>query len=945
MANQNQNNRRRKKIRQEWNPHWSVKIIYTAGSTLFSAAKIAVGAAATVLLICLISAVVFVGALAEYLQNDILKEAQNWSYEDYDIEKTSYVHYVDNDGNIQLLQQIYTTTDRQPATWDEIPKALIDATVAIEDKRFYEHQGVDWITTVKACANMFFGGDSQFGGSTITQQLVKNTTDEKSITVQRKVMEIFRAQLLEKEYDKDVIMKEYLNRIYLGKGCYGVKSAAAAYFGKELQSLTVAECASLISITNNPSMFNPYSTSVYMYKGEMRDGAGRNRYRQESVLSEMLNQGYLTEEEYINAYNQPLVFKDGIDDEDRWAVCDHCGYGGTVSTYGHEGELYFCPRCGSQTSVSLNASQHIYSWFVDTVILDVASDMALQDGFVWDDMDQAARNYYLEKIQKGGYHIYTTLDLDVQNQVDAIYTDLNNIPTTRSTQQLQSGIVVIDNSTGDIVALAGGVGEKTDFFAYNKATQAKLQTGSSQKLLSVYAPAFEKGGYSPATVIRDMPLSYDGGAFPKNDSRVYSYARTIFSGIVSSVNTIAANTLNQIGTDYSFSFAKYNFGQNYLVDRYVSSSGMNMSDIAISPLALGALTVGSTVREMSTAYATFANDGVYRTSRTYTKVYNSDGEIVLDNKQENRQILSEKTVNYINYCLYNAANNGTGTAAVFPGQNIAGKTGTTSSNRDRWFCGYTKYYTAAVWCGYNQPEQINLTNNYSNPAARLWKMVMQPIHNGLPQVGLYNGNAFRNVSVCLDSGMLASAACSGDVRGINRVSSTNCYPEDVPTGVCTKHVQVDYCVTGGGVATEYCRMFPDAVIETRSLVKLTPDEVNDIRAGLRVGLEDIYGSDSYVYYVDNYGNPLVWTGFSGYANNMAGTPYLTCPLHNQETIQNIPPDYGFGYEDGSGNIIYPDDNNDFIFDNGNGSNGIYGDYTDGSDNFYGDYSGNGDVFF
>lgn len=945
MANQNQNNRRRKKIRQEWNPHWSVKIAYTAGSTLLSAAKIAVGAAATVLLICLISAVVFAGALAEYLQNDILKEAQNWSYEDYDIEKTSYVHYVDNDGNIQLLQQIYTTTDRQPATWDEIPKALIDATVAIEDKRFYEHQGVDWITTVKACANMFFGGDSQFGGSTITQQLVKNTTDEKSITVQRKVMEIFRAQLLEKEYDKDVIMKEYLNRIYLGKGCYGVKSAAAAYFGKELQSLTVAECASLISITNNPSLFNPYSTSVYMYKGEMRDGAGRNRYRQESVLSEMLNQGYLTDEEYIKAYNQPLVFKDGIDDEDRWAVCDHCGYGGTVMTYGHEGELYFCPRCGSQTSVSLNASQHIYSWFVDTVILDVASDMALQDGFVWDDMDQVARNYYLEKIQKGGYHIYTTLDLDVQNQVDAIYTDLNNIPTTRSTQQLQSGIVVIDNSTGDIVALAGGVGEKTDFFAYNKATQAKLQTGSSEKPLSVYAPAFEKGGYSPATVIRDMPLSYDGGAFPKNDSRVYGYARTIFSGIVSSVNTIAANTLNQIGTDYSFTFAKYNFGQNYLVDRYVSSSGMNMSDIAISPLALGALTVGSTVREMSTAYATFANDGVYRTSRTYTKVYNSDGEIVLDNKQENRQILSEKTVNYINYCLYNAANNGTGTAAVFPGQNIAGKTGTTSSNRDRWFCGYTKYYTAAVWCGYNQPEQINLTNNYSNPAARLWKMVMQPIHNGLPQVGLYNGNAFRNVSVCLDSGKLASAACSGDVRGINRVSSTNCYPEDVPTGVCTKHVQVDYCVTGGGVATEYCRMFPDAVIETRSLVKLTPDEVNDIRAGLRVGLEDIYGSDSYVYYVDSYGNPLVWTGFSGYANNTAGTPYLTCPLHNQETIQNMPPNLDIGYEDGSGNILYPDDNNDFIVDNGNGSNGISGDYTDGSDNLYGDYSGNGDVFF
>ena len=939
MSNEkNRNNRRKaKKVRQEWNPNWLVKLLYTLGSALWSAAKIAVGAAATVALICLISAVVFVGALAEYLQNDILTEAANWSYEDYDIEKTSYVHYVDNEGNIQMLQQIYTTTDRQPATWDEIPKALIDATVAIEDKRFYEHQGVDWITTVKACANMFFGGDSQFGGSTITQQLVKNTTDEKSITVQRKVMEIFRAQMLEKEYDKDVIMKEYLNRIYLGKGCYGVKSAAAAYFGKELQSLSVAECASLISITNNPSLFNPYSTNEYMYKGEIRDGAGRNKYRQLNVLNEMLEQGYLTQEEYYQAINEPLVFKDGIDDADRWAYCDHCAYSGTVATFVRQGDLYFCPQCGSQTSVSLNASRHVYSWFVDTVILDVAADLAEKDGFLWDDMDQASRNYYLEKIQKGGYHIYTTLDMDIQNQVDAIYTDLKNIPTTRSAQQLQSGIVVIDNSTGDIVALAGGVGEKTDFFAYNKATQAKLQTGSAEKPLSVYAPAFEKGGFSPATVIKDLPLTYDGGAFPKNDSRVYSYSKTIFQGVVSSVNAIAANTLNQIGTDYSFSFAKYNFGQNYLVDRYISDSGMSMSDIAYAPLALGALTVGSTVREMSAAYATFANDGFYRTARTYTKVYNSDGEIVLDNQQESRQILSEKTVNYMNYCLYNAANSGTGTAAVFPGQNIAGKTGTTSSNRDRWFCGYTKYYTAAVWCGYNQPEQINLTGNYSNPAARLWKMVMQPIHNGLPTVGLYNGNMFRNVAICLDSGMQASAACQSDPRG-GRVVYVNCYPEDVPSGVCTKHVQMDYCVTGGGVATEFCRLFTDSVVETRSLVKLTQDEVNEIRNALRVGLDSSYGNDGYVYYVDYYGNALAWYGFNGTASNTAGLPYLSCPLHTQEYFQNYLPDQGFGDQFGDqfgGEYIYPDD---FDYNYG-GNNG------DTTNNYYGDYSGNGDVWF
>ena len=219
--------RRNRKERQTWDPHWLLKLCYTALSAAWSLVKIAIGAAATVVLIVLICGTVFVGILGTSLQDDILSEAANWSLEDYDLERTSFIYYVDNNGDIQQLQQIYTTTDRQWASLDEIPQAMVDAAVAIEDKRFYEHQGVDWITTVKACLNMFFGGDDQFGGSTITQQLVKNITQEKSVTVQRKVMEIFRAQLFEREYDKDLIMEYYLNRIYLGRGCYGVKSAAA----------------------------------------------------------------------------------------------------------------------------------------------------------------------------------------------------------------------------------------------------------------------------------------------------------------------------------------------------------------------------------------------------------------------------------------------------------------------------------------------------------------------------------------------------------------------------------------------------------------------------------------------------------------------------------------------------------------------------------------------
>ncbi len=881
MANEKHNRRRIRKPRQEWNPHWLLKALYALWGAAVSAVKIAIGAALTVVMILLVCGVVFVGTLGDYLKEDILTEAADWSIGDYDVEETSFAYYVDKGGNIQLLQQIYTTTDRQWAELEDIPQALIDATVAIEDKRFYEHQGVDWITTVKACMNMFFGSDSNFGGSTITQQLVKNVTGEKSVTVQRKVMEIFRAQIFEREYNKDLIMEEYLNRIYLGKGCYGVKSAAAEYFGKELQSLTVAECASLISITNNPSLFNPYSQTVYKYKGEEKTGQEWNRWRQLNVLHEMYDQGYLTELEYAEAVAQDMVFKSGIEDADKWSVCENptCGYEGIVSSFtAGEAGNYYCPVCGNVTSVTTDASQNIYSWFVDAVLIDVAKQLAEKDGIT--DWNDTVKQEYLAKIQTGGYHIYTTLDMDVQNAVDAVYSDLSKIPTTTSIQQLQSGIVIIDNRTGDVVALAGGVGEKTDFLGYNKATQAKLQTGSAQKPISVYAPAFESGAVSPATVVKDLPVNYYDGAWPKNDNRKYDYSRTVYSGIVSSVNAVAVRTLGLTGNEFAFNFAKYNLGQHNLTESYEASNGKIMSDIGQAPLALGALTVGSTVQEMATAYATFANGGEYRESRLFTKVYDSNGNIVLDNTQDSKKVLSDKTVNYMNYCLFYAANTGTGGAAVFPGMSIAGKTGTTSSNRDRWFCGYTGHYTAAVWCGYDKPEQIHLTGNTNNPAARLWRMVMQPVHEGLPNLGLFNGNAFQTVGVCRDSGLIATAACKADARGIDRVSYANCYPEDRPNGTCNKHVSMEYCVTGEGVATEYCHLFAqheDVKIEARSLVKLDKDEVEEIKRASRYGLYDVYSEDGYVYYVDG-----PWHGFSGNLNPSSYEHYLICTKHTKE---------------------------------------------------------------
>ncbi len=872
-----------RKARQEWKPIWLLRILYGAWMAAFSAFKIAVGALATVLLIVLVCGLVFVGILGDYLQNDILLQSQSYELNISDLDQTSSVFALDAQGNIQLVQRIHTTVDRQWASLEEIPQDLINATVAIEDKRFYEHQGVDWITTVKACVNMFMGGSSQFGGSTITQQLIKNDTGEDSVTVQRKVMEIFRAIHAEQKYDKDTIMEWYLNTIYLGSGCAGVKSAAAEYFGKELQSLTTAECASLISITNNPSLFNPYG-STFSYQGVITDGAQRNRTRQLNVLKQMLEQGMLTQEAYEEAVNQGIVFKSGIADGDRWTLCDNdeCGYEGTVSTFTREGEHYYCPVCGMESDVRTDASKEVYSWFTDAVIQDVAADLAALDGIDWDSLDKDGRDVYLLRIQRGGYNIYSTLDMDVQAQVDKIYTDLSQIPGTRSAQQLQSAIVVIDNESGDIVALAGGVGEKTVHFGYNRATQAKLQTGSAMKPLTVYAPAFEVGAISPVTVVKDMPLTYEGGNFPKNDNRRYNYARTIFEGVKWSVNAIAVGTVDRIGFDYSLSFAKNNLGVSTLVESYTTSSGRVLTDLGYSPLGMGALTVGATVRDMANAYSTFANDGYFRDARTYTKVYDSEGNLVLDNTQNTYQAMSQKTVNYMNYCLYNAANYGTGSTAAFAGQNIAGKTGTTSSNKDRWFCGFTSHYTAAVWTGYDIPEAITLG---TNPACTLWKKVMQPIHKGLANGSLYNGSSFNSVTVCLDSGLLATDACKHDVRNISRISTAYCYSEDIPKGYCNQHVMVDYCVTGGGVAGEYCRKFAgveDVDIKEYSLLKLTQDDIDEIKAAARVGLVDSYTVDYYVYLVDKDGDPINWFGFNGKANKDQKAPYIVCPVHTKE---------------------------------------------------------------
>ncbi len=884
------NKQERKVAHQDWeSPTW-LKILYGVWRVLFAALKIAAGAFATVLLIVLISGFVFAGMMGDFLEEDILPES-SLDLSDLSVDLNSTIYYIDNNGQIQVQQEIDAQMDRKWVVYDEIPQNMINATVAVEDHRFFKHQGVDWVTTIQACARMFFG-DSSVGGSSITQQLVKNTFGNDSVTVQRKLLEIFQATQMEKKYDKKTILEYYLNIVYLGQNCNGIKTAAETYYGKELEQLSVAECASIIGITNSPTYYDPYQNPE------------NNRKRTETILWLMRNQGYLTEEEYQTELNRELVLKNGIDLEDRIVSCENeaCDFRDTVSKLNVDADdIYYCPKCASVVDVGQNGSSGMYSYHTEMVIKDVAKALAEQDGVEWNDKTQ---EIYMQRIQNGGYHIYSTLDWDVQKQVEEIYCNLDNIPSVRGGQQLQSAIVVIDNRTGDIVGVAGGTGEKTEFFGWDRS-QAELQSGSSIKPISVYAPAFEKGVTTPATVIKDLPLWYDAsGNWPRNDNWSYNFSRTIYSGVTSSVNAVCAWTLDAIGVDYSYDFAKNKFGLSTLVDGYTSSDGSYVTDKNYGPLAMGSQTWGVTVRDMASAFATFANNGVYRQGRTFTKVFDSNGNLVIDNIQKSEQIISQKTVDYMNYCLVNATANGTGYEANLSyshGITTAGKTGTTTGNKARWYCGFTGYYTAAVWCGFDQPDNISPIY-VNNPSATLFKSVMGPLHKGKSNIALYNSAAMKSVTVCLDSGKLATDACKADVRGVARTAAAAVYAEDYPTEYCDKHVMVDIC-SSGGVANEYCHLFAEretqpegnvVTVEEKSLVKMTRDELDEIKKASGSGLSGTFLGDEWVYQVDEDGNDAVFGGIFGELNQSEDAPYAVCTKHTKEAweayLETLPPE-------------------------------------------------------
>ncbi len=636
----------------------------TAADTVVGAVGLVAKIVVTVLLVILTTTLLLACVFAFYVKT-CLTEDIDVSLSDYQLSESSIIYCETSAGEYKELATLHGSENRIWVDLEDIPDYLVKALVAIEDHRFYEHKGVDWYRTVGAMFTMLTGGDDSFGGSTITQQLIKNLTGNKEVTVQRKLIEIFQALEFEKKYDKDEIIEWYLNAVYFGEGCDGIYTAAQKYFGKEPSQLTLAESASIVGIVNLPTYYSPF------YSEE------NNKERQETVLRRMYELGYISYDEYEEAKNEQLVFT----------------------------------RSDNEV-----ADQEIYSYYVEAVIKDVTEDLMEQKGISQDTARQLLYN--------GGYRVYSCLDPYIQECVDNVYLDVENFPKPyrANDQQLQSAMVIMDPYTGEVVAMSGGVGEKTGNLVLNRATDALRAPGSSFKPLAVYAPAIELGLITPSTLVNDAPREEvemsQNQWYPNNSDFKYRGIIDIATGVRLSLNTVAAQVLDKLGLDASTNFLKNKLGITSLVP----------DDYNYASLALGELTNGISVLEMAQAYCTFDNSGIFTEARTYSRVTDAAGNIVLDNQPKTHVAMKSSTATNITSLLFSAANYGTGSESIFSGQAIAGKTGTSSYNWNRWFAGYTPYYVGVVWTGFDQPEQMYV---YGNPAAQVWRRVMQQVHAGL----------------------------------------------------------------------------------------------------------------------------------------------------------------------------------------------------------------------
>lgn len=759
----------------------------------------------TVVLVAVLTIVIFLGIFMGWVKSSLKGNVEIY-IDEFESNVSTELYSMDAEtGEWVMYQTLFMEgEDRIWAGMDEIPKYLRDAAVAIEDKRFYQHHGVDWKGTIRAIVFTLGPGDNLQGGSTITQQLIKNITGDNQTTVKRKITEIYRALEMEKRYAKDEILEAYLNEIYLGRSCYGVQSASLRYFGKNVSELDLAECASLVSITNNPSMYGPLESDW---------SRTNNRNRQILVLQAMLDQEKISQEEYDQAYGEEIVFTNG-----------YTNMGNFITNHPEDQADEADVTAEKEVSTAWN------SYFTDAVIDDVANALVEKLGltdYTYTDKDgqehiKGAKSQAVSMVYGNGYKIYTTQNAAYQKIAEDIFEDVSNTPYTTGNdkEQLQGAITVIDPYTGDIVAMVGGVGPKTADRGWNWATNPR-PCGSAAKPITTYAPALDNGTLTAASTLDDYPVMLlNDTPYPKNDHAGFYGLSTVRTAIVKSLNTCAVRACIEYGVGNSYDFMVNKLGFSTLT--YTDSQ-------QVGNMALGGFEQGVTTEEMAAAYASFVNEGIYSKPRTFVRVEDADGNVVLENEVNSHVAMKSSTAAIMNSMLQEVITGGTGGSAYFSGMHIAGKTGTTNDLRDRYFVGYSPYYCAACWVGYKSNSVVS--SGGVNPAAVLWQKVMSQIHADLPNKDFFSSSNLVTVTVCADSGQLATSACENDPRG-SRVRTEICAADNQPTQYCTMH-------GGIGGRLDYTREnfadFPEIVADDDPYVRHTNEFAE--------GLEALFGDE------------------------------------------------------------------------------------------------------
>ena len=674
-----------------------------------------------------------------YVLNDIISETSTVDYSQLkNLKLTTTI--LDSKGN--QLGTVNSGENRLMADYEELPQHLIDAVVAIEDERFWTHFGVDIKRTGAAIVTFVLNrGSSSFGGSTITQQLVKNITEDNEGSWKRKIREWYRSIMLEKNLEKEDILEAYLNKIYFGEGANGIEMAAQTFFAKTVADLNLAESACLAASIQLPEVTNPYNGEKN--KEKLID-------RQKVVLNKMLSIGKITQEEYDEAISYELVFKKG----------------------------------------KIASTSAVQSYARDAVWKAVAEDLAEAMNITY----QAAR----DMVASNGYTIYATIDPTVQASIDKQAANTKYFYKDKKKGMMQCAMIVLDNKTGNVVGMLGGVGEKTGL-DYNRATESKLQPGSTFKPIAAYGPAFELGESYPGMGIDDVPVNF-GGYKPTNWYGYYYGYVSVREAINQSMNIPAVKTLKSIDLGYALRFA-----QSMGITTLTEKANKNLS------LALGSANVK--VIDMAAAYATMANGGVYTEPKLYTKVLDHEGKEVLVNKVKFTKVMSETTAYMLTDCLRSVVSSGTGTSAKFSTKiQIAGKTGNTNDDKDQWFAGYTPYYTAVVWNGYDKPTTIGsrkTLGTYPYTATVVWTNVMKTIHKNLKAASFSKPKGIVKATVCTLSGLVATDACRAYEKNV--VKTEIFASGTVPTAECEVHKLVKVCKTSKLLPTEYCELYEELV--------------------------------------------------------------------------------------------------------------------------------------